>query len=164
MCIFPDEMSTCIFCSLSHWNACFYHVECWDLVLDLGTKPWLTFDLLIFFFPICLLKLSAEYFTTNVFTFIEAEIINLTFPCYAFSVKYRNSQLTQDFLFLWFQISFLKIFFIHICIQCLGHFSPLPSTPSLTPLLPLSPPTPPRYQAETILPLSPILLKRQYKQ
>jgi hypothetical protein len=45
----------------------------------------------------------------------------------------------------------------------LGHFSPLPPTPSLTPhSLPYSPT--PRYQAETILPLSLILLKREYKQ
>jgi hypothetical protein len=34
-----------------------------------------------------------------------------------------------------------------MCIQCLGHFSPLPPAPSLTPPIP-------RYQAETILPLS----------
>jgi hypothetical protein len=47
--------------------------------------------------------------------------------------------------------------FIHMCIQCLGHFSPLPPTPSLTPLTPC-------YPAETILPISLILLKREYKQ
>jgi hypothetical protein len=29
--------------------------------------------------------------------------------------------------------------FIHMCIQCLGHFSPLPPAPSLTSLLPPSP-------------------------
>jgi hypothetical protein len=47
--------------------------------------------------------------------------------------------------------------FIHMCIQCLGHFSPLPLAPPLPPLTP-------RYLAETILPLSLILLKREYKQ
>jgi hypothetical protein len=46
-----------------------------------------------------------------------------------------------------------QIFFIHMCIQCLGHFSPPPS------LIPATP----RYQAETSLPLSLILLKREYK-
>jgi hypothetical protein len=56
-------------------------------------------------------------------------------------------------------------FFIHMCIQGLGHFSPLPPPPPLppTPLSP-SPPPPPQYPAETILPLSLILLKREYKQ
>jgi hypothetical protein len=47
--------------------------------------------------------------------------------------------------------------FIHMCIQCLGHFCPLPPTPLL------SPPTL-RYQADTILHLSLLLLKREYKQ
>jgi hypothetical protein len=54
--------------------------------------------------------------------------------------------------------------FIHMCIQCLGHFSSLPSAPSLSlPTLSLSP-LPPHFQAETVLPLSLILLKREYKQ
>jgi hypothetical protein len=60
----------------------------------------------------------------------------------------------------WRRHSFFII--IHICIQCLGHFSPLSHLlfpqPSPSPRLPL------RYQAETILPLSLILLKREYKQ
>jgi hypothetical protein len=58
---------------------------------------------------------------------------------------------------------FLNFYFIHMCIQRLGHFSPLPPAPSLTPPPP-SPPLPPHYPAETILPLSLILLKREYKQ
>jgi hypothetical protein len=59
---------------------------------------------------------------------------------------------------------FKKIYFIHMCIQCLGYFFPqslpspfLSSAPSLTPLTP-------HYQAETTLPLSLILLKREYEQ
>jgi hypothetical protein len=48
-------------------------------------------------------------------------------------------------------------YYIHMCIQCLGHFSPLPPDPSLTPLTP-------RYQAETILLLPLVLLKREYRQ
>jgi hypothetical protein len=58
-----------------------------------------------------------------------------------------------SFLFIYF-----NFYLIHMCIQCLGHFSPLPPTPSLLALLPPSPPLPPRYPAETILPLSLILL------
>jgi hypothetical protein len=50
--------------------------------------------------------------------------------------------------------------FIYMCIQCLGHYSPLPPYP----LPPLSPSLPPLYQAKTILPLSLILLKREYKE
>jgi hypothetical protein len=43
--------------------------------------------------------------------------------------------------------------FIHMCINCLGHFSPL------TPAFPLSP----YLQAETVLPSSLILLMRRHK-
>jgi hypothetical protein len=51
----------------------------------------------------------------------------------------------------------LKIYsFIHMCIHCLGHFSPLP-------LPPPSPPHPLHFQAEPVLPSSPILLKRRHK-
>jgi hypothetical protein len=57
----------------------------------------------------------------------------------------------------------LFISFIHMCIQYLGHFSPLP-LPPLFPPAPYLSSTPPHYQAETILPLSLILLKREYKQ
>jgi hypothetical protein len=49
------------------------------------------------------------------------------------------------------------ISFFHMCIQWLGHYSPLPPTPSLMPPLP-------HFQAETVLPLPLILLKREYKQ
>jgi hypothetical protein len=49
-------------------------------------------------------------------------------------------------------------FIIHMCIQSLGHFSPLPPPPPLPPTPhPPSPPTP-QYPAETILPLFLILL------
>jgi hypothetical protein len=53
---------------------------------------------------------------------------------------------------------FFKIFysFIHVCIHCLGDFSSLLPAPSLSP-------TPPRFQAEPVLPLSRILLKRRHK-
>jgi hypothetical protein len=51
-----------------------------------------------------------------------------------------------------------------MCIQCLGHFSPLPPPPHLPPTLPPpSPPHPLSSQGETILPSSLILLKREYK-
>jgi hypothetical protein len=48
--------------------------------------------------------------------------------------------------------------FIHMCIHCLGHFSP--ATPCPLPL----PPTSPRFQVEPVLPFSPILLKTGHKQ
>jgi hypothetical protein len=41
------------------------------------------------------------------------------------------------------RLFFFFFSFIHMCIQCLGHFFLLPPAPSLPP--------PPRYQAETIL-------------
>jgi hypothetical protein len=48
-------------------------------------------------------------------------------------------------------------FIIHMCIQGLVHFSPLPPPPPLPPTPP--PPSPrPQYPAETILPLFLILL------
>jgi hypothetical protein len=50
-----------------------------------------------------------------------------------------------------------------MCIQCLGHFSLIPPAPSLAPLPPL-PPLTTRYPAETILPISLILLKREYRE
>jgi hypothetical protein len=46
--------------------------------------------------------------------------------------------------------------FIHRCVYCLGHFSPLPPSPTFSPLLP-------HFQAEPVLPLSIILLKRRHK-
>jgi hypothetical protein len=61
------------------------------------------------------------------------------------------------FLGKWLTLIFFNFYFIPMCIQCLGHFSPLSPTPYLCPLTPL-------YQAETVLPLSLILLKREYKQ
>jgi hypothetical protein len=66
----------------------------------------------------------------------------------------------MDALFFVCLFLFLFIFssFIHMCIQCLGDLFPRP------PLPPSLPSNPPSYKAETILPLSPILLKREYKQ
>jgi hypothetical protein len=57
-------------------------------------------------------------------------------------------------------ISFLKKFFIHLftCAYIVWVISP----PCFLPLP--SPPTPSRFQAETVLPLSLILLKRRHKQ
>jgi hypothetical protein len=60
-------------------------------------------------------------------------------------------------------LCFLFFYYSHMCIQCLGHFSPRAPPPPL-PLLPPLPPVTPCYQAETILPLSQVLLKREYKQ
>jgi hypothetical protein len=65
------------------------------------------------------------------------------------------------FLFFFFLLFFS---FIHMCIQCLGHFSPLPPPPTLPTYPLLCPLLHSCYQAETILPLSLILLKREYNQ
>jgi hypothetical protein len=54
---------------------------------------------------------------------------------------------------------FFNFYFIHMCIQCLGHFSPPPPPP----FLPSFPPYP-SLPGRTILPLSLIMLKREYKQ
>jgi hypothetical protein len=63
-----------------------------------------------------------------------------------------------------FVLSFFKNFyFIHMCIQWLGHFSPLP--PVLYPSHFLPYPSYPSLPGKTIfLPLSLILLKREYQQ
>jgi hypothetical protein len=61
-------------------------------------------------------------------------------------------------------------FLLFICAYNLWVISPFPLLPPLPPQplpylpAPSFPPTPPFYQAETILPLSIILLKREYKQ
>jgi hypothetical protein len=52
-------------------------------------------------------------------------------------------------------IHFFLYSYIHMCIHCLGHFSPLP--------LP-SPPAPHLFLAEPVLPFFPILLTRIHKQ
>jgi hypothetical protein len=53
-------------------------------------------------------------------------------------------------------IIFKNYSFIHMCIHCLGHFSPLFPFPTL------SPPSI-QFQAGPVLPLSLILLKKRYK-
>jgi hypothetical protein len=62
---------------------------------------------------------------------------------------------------------FLSFFIIFICAYNVWVISsPFPPPPPLPPPRPapsLTPPTP-RYQAETILPLTLVLLKREYKQ
>jgi hypothetical protein len=71
-------------------------------------------------------------------------------------VNYGKSERGLTFRSLYFFLNLINLFFIHMCIQCLGHFFP----PSPPPLLPLTP----RYPAETILSLYLVLLKREYKQ
>jgi hypothetical protein len=61
--------------------------------------------------------------------------------------------------------SFFFSFIIYMCIQGLWVISPPATTPSLTTHSTPSLSSPhPQYPAETILPLSLILLKREYKQ
>jgi hypothetical protein len=66
------------------------------------------------------------------------------------------------FLF-WVLFFFRFLFYSHVHTM-FGSFLPPFPTPCLTPSTTHSPPLPSRYQAETILPLSLILLKREYKQ
>jgi hypothetical protein len=58
---------------------------------------------------------------------------------------------------------FLKFLFYSYVHTMFGSFLPPAPTPPLPPPPPPSPPIPPRYPAETILPLSLVLLKREYK-
>jgi hypothetical protein len=85
-----------------------------------------------------------------------------------FCISYFRRKITQisviieehkrlRFLFI-FLFLFFYYFIIHMCIQGLGHFSPLPPPPPLPPTLSLLFPSPPQYPAETILPLFLILL------
>jgi hypothetical protein len=49
-------------------------------------------------------------------------------------------------------ILFIYLFIIHMCIQCLGHFSPLPPPPPLPPTPPLPLPPPPRFRQKLFCP------------
>jgi hypothetical protein len=68
-----------------------------------------------------------------------------------FLLQGRNASACGSFFFFHFS------FIIHMCIQGLVHFSPPAPTPSLTTHSTPSR-SPPQYPAETILPLSLILL------
>jgi hypothetical protein len=84
-----------------------------------------------------------------------------SFTCVEFIMAIEAIGYTILFIYL-FILKFLL--FYYMCIQCLGHFFPLPPPPPL----PSTPPPPsiptPSIPAETILPLPLILLKREYKQ
>jgi hypothetical protein len=74
----------------------------------------------------------------------------------------NNKKILRIYAAIHFLVSFFLFFFhfsfiIHMCIQGLVHFSPLPPPPPLPPTPP--PPSPPtQYPTETILPLFLILL------
>jgi hypothetical protein len=61
--------------------------------------------------------------------------INLTLALYFGKALLFSESFSSVLISLFF-------FFIHMCIQGLGHFSPLPPPPPLPPTLPPSPPTP----------------------
>jgi hypothetical protein len=107
---------------------------------------------------------QTSFLTTGLFSFFTnflCALFVLSFSCkkswYSFLHRNPSSDMWFEIIFHLFLIDcafwrtkMLNFFsFIHIYIQCLGHFSPLPSTSSLIPL----PPSIPHYQAETILPL-----------
>jgi hypothetical protein len=69
---------------------------------------------------------------------------------------FTGTMASHEKLLPWYHRTFIFFPFIHMHIKCLGHFSPTPPSPS--PFLP------PHFQAESVLPLSLILLKREYKQ
>jgi hypothetical protein len=70
----------------------------------------------------------------------------------------------RKLFFLQFYFILFFIFILFICAYNVWVISPPSPTPSLTPSAPSLSPLPPHYLAETILPLSLILLKRKYKQ
>jgi hypothetical protein len=64
-----------------------------------------------------------------------------------------------------YQVSLSFFFLLFICAYNVWVISPrFPPTSLTSPAPSLCPPTPPHYQAETILPLSLILWKKEYKQ
>jgi hypothetical protein len=70
-------------------------------------------------------------------------------------------QLHQIIIFLFLAFYCFYCFIIHMCIQGLGHFSPLPLPAPLPPTPPPPSPPPPQYPAEIILPLSLTLLEEK---
>jgi hypothetical protein len=84
---------------------------------------------------------------------LEIPSVKLRPSCFFFFCFVFNYFVLFIYLFIYLFYSYLHTMF--------GSFLPSSLTPSLT--LPLSP-LPPGYLAETILPLSLILLKREYKQ
>jgi hypothetical protein len=67
---------------------------------------------------------------------------------FSFTGKWIEMENSIFFLRFFFNILFIiylfifNFYFIHMCIQCLGHFSLLTPAPSLIPLPPPSPPQP----------------------
>jgi hypothetical protein len=84
--------------------------------------------------------------------------ISVWFFFLIFSMSLLNSSFISCTIFFISYIT-LKIFysFIHMCIHCLDHFSPL-TQPLFSPL------NPPCFQVKPVLPLSLIFLKRRHKQ
>jgi hypothetical protein len=74
----------------------------------------------------------------------------------------KVSEAKSNPLILSIEISILKTFsfflnsFIHMCIHCLGHFSPLPHSLNFSPITP-------QFQAGCVLPLALVLLKKRDK-
>jgi hypothetical protein len=70
----------------------------------------------------------------------------------SWTYSHKFSHLTKLVLFYFY----FYYSFIHMCIHCLGHITPLPPSPILSP-------STSHFQAEPVLPLSQILLKKRHK-
>jgi hypothetical protein len=74
---------------------------------------------------------------------------------------YSSSYTLQSCFVIWFFVLFCFVFIIHICIQGLGHFSPLPPPSPLPPTLPPpSLPHPFNTQQKLFCPISNFVVER----
>jgi hypothetical protein len=139
----PNSSSTFPPCALL--KTCFWlchFIFFWVFILF-----YFIYFLIIYFFKVRetqIIYLNSKNFLATFFS----QQLHLSLLCMVFCA------LTQSTFFPSF---FFLYSFIHMCIHCLGHFSSLPSVPSLSP-------PPPLFQAEPVLPFSPILLKSRHKQ
>jgi hypothetical protein len=93
----------------------------------------------------------------------ESNIANIFHITYMPKIKFEHATgITIEEIFIFYIIFQKQVFaivclkkiffsFIHMCIHCLGHFSTLPPLPYIPP---------PQFQADPVLPLSLILLKK----
>jgi hypothetical protein len=125
----------------------------WDLlggVRSLLVWPWNSIEPQVLSISLCLLYSIGG---ASSILCSHQDVLCCSDPKHQSQMPWTNTSETMS------QIIFtpFKNSFIHMCIHCLGHFSPMVPTPTI------SFPSPPCFQAETVLPLSLILLKRRHK-